>query len=253
MKQRYLILLPFIILLLGGSNAPILHSFDVKKLSGNIHLTLKHGVWKLWEEKPVYQNITLDLVCDQGKCEPEVWGYAKKFNQDVDHQGALEINNLEKLSIEEISTKQYRRAWELKITINIQSHPWSTEILPAVYKINLVPYKNQIIGSYQGKYKQKKLQGSVTGIITKAWPANISDHLALSPQEHPRLVFRKHQLSSLQEATKTPEGQAIIKQLEKILEQPIYYDGYVPTGGYHASGYCFLALINNDKELANMG
>ena len=197
MKQRYLILLPFIILLLGGSNAPILHSFDVKKLSGNIHLTLKHGVWKLWEEKPVYQNITLDLVCDQGKCEPEVWGYAKKFNQDVDHQGALEINNLEKLSIEEISTKQYRRAWELKITINIQSHPWSTEILPAVYKINLVPYKNQIIGSYQGKYKQKKLQGSVTGIITKAWPANISDHLALSPQEHPRLVFRKHQLSSL--------------------------------------------------------
>ena len=74
MKQSYLILLPFIILFLGGSNAPILHSFDINKLSGNIHLTLKHGVWKLWEDKPVYQNITLDLVCNQGKCEPEVWG-----------------------------------------------------------------------------------------------------------------------------------------------------------------------------------
>ncbi|WP_107670981.1 hypothetical protein [Cyanothece sp. BG0011] len=253
MKQRYLILLPFILFLLKGSNAPILHSFDIKKLSGNIHLTLKHGVWKLWEEKPVYQNITLDLVCNQGKCEPEVWGYAKKFNQDVDHQGSIEKNNLEQLTIKEIKTKTSQEAWQLKITMNIRSHPWDTKISPAVYQIDLVPHKDKIIGSYQGKYNQKFLQGSVTGNIQPFWPVPINNHQPVTVQEHPRLVFRKHQLPSVKEAVKTPEGQAIIKQLKDNLEKPIYYNGYVPTGGYHGSGYCFLALINNDQELAEKG
>ncbi|MDJ0731165.1 MAG: hypothetical protein QNJ33_14360 [Crocosphaera sp.] len=253
MKQRYLLLLPFIIFLLAGSNAPILHSFDLKKLSGNIHLTLKHGVWKLWKEKPVYQNITLDLVCNQGQCEPEVWGYARKFNQDVDHQGTLEKNNLDKLTIQEISTKKSHQSWQLKITMNILSHPWNTEISPAVYKINLVPYKNQMIGSYQGEYNQKFLQGSVIGNTQPFWPIPINNYKDLAPQEHPRLVFRKHQLSSVKEAIKTPEGQTILQQLKRNLENPIYYDGYVPTGGYHATGYCFLALVKNDINLANTG
>ncbi|MDJ0598233.1 MAG: hypothetical protein QNJ37_05270 [Crocosphaera sp.] len=253
MKQRYLLLLPFIIFLLGGSNAPILHPFNLEKLSGNIHLTLKHGVWKLWEEKPVYQDITLDLVCHQGQCEPEVWGYAKKFNQDVDHQGTLEKNNIEKLKLKNIKTKQFDESWQLEITMNIQSHPWNTKISPAVYRIHLVPNKNGIIGSYQGKYNQKFLRGSVTGKIQQFWPLPIKNHKTLAPQEHPRLVFRKHQLSSIKEVIKTPEGQAIIQQLQTNLKRPIYYEGYVPTGGYYASGYCFLALINNDKSLAETG
>ncbi|MDJ0845545.1 hypothetical protein [Crocosphaera sp.] len=253
MKQRYLLLLPFIIFLLGGSTAPIFYSFNLKKLSGNIHLTLKHGVWKLWEDKPVYQDITLDLVCDQGKCESEVWGYAKKFNQEVDHQGILEKNNLEKLVIQEIQTQKYHQSWEIKITMNIQTHPWNAEILPAVYTINLVPYKNQIIGSYQGNYNQRFLQGSVTGKITPLWPVPINNYQSLTPQEHPRLVFRKQELPSIKKAIQTPEGQAIIKQLQTSLKRPIYYDGYVPTGGYHASGYCFLALVNDDQNLAETG
>ncbi|MGB5772940.1 MAG: hypothetical protein WBM32_24175 [Crocosphaera sp.] len=253
MKQLYLLLLPIIILLLGGSNAPISHSFDIEKLSGNIHLTLKHGVWKLWEEKPVYQNITLDLVCNQGQCEPEVWGYAKKFNQDVDHQGTLENNNLTKLDTKIINIKKSQEAWRIKITMNIQPHPWKPETSPAVYDIELVPYKNQIIGSYQGRYNQQFLQGRVTGKITQPWPISITNHRPLTPQEHPRLIFRKHELSSLKQTSKTTNGQAIIKQLKTTLEQPIYYDGYVPNGGYHATGYCFLALLNDDKKAAETG
>ncbi len=253
MKQPYLVLFPLLLFLLGGTTAPILHSFDVKKLSGNIHLTLKHGVWKLWEEKPVYQNITLDLVCNQGKCEPEVWGYAKKFNQDVDHQGTLEKNNLEQLTIKEIKTKKLRQSWHLKIVMNIQTNPWNTQVSEAIYTINLVPHKDKLIGSYQGKYNEKFLQGSVTGNIQSPWPVPIKNYKDLMPQEHPRLIFRKHQLHSVKKAVETPEGKAIIEQLKISLLKPIYYDGYVPTGGYHASGYCFLALINNDQKLADKG
>ena len=253
MKQRYLLLLPVIIFLLRGSNSPILHSFDLKKLSGNIHLTLKHGVWKQWEEKPVYQNITLDLVCHQGKCEPEVWGYAKKFNQDVDHEGIIKQNNLDKVNIKNMKTSKKREAWKLKIAMDIQSHPWESETSEAIYNLQLVPYKDKIIGSYQGNYNQKLLQGSVTGERQPLWPTPITNYKPLAPQEHPRLIFRNHELSTLRETVKTPEGQAIIQQLKKALKNPIYYDGYVPNGGYHATGYCFLALLNKDKKLAETG
>nr|MDJ0510119.1 hypothetical protein [Crocosphaera sp.] len=253
MKQKYLLLLPLIIFLLGGSNAPILHSFDLKKLSGNIHLTLKHGVWKLWEEKPVYQNITLDLICDQGKCEPEVWGYAKQFNQDVDHQGTVKKNNLDTVNLKNIKVSKKREAWQLKIAVNIQSHPWEDEIYEAIYNIDLVPHKDKIIGSYRGNYKQRFLQGNVTGNTTPLWPTPITNHQYLAPQEHPRLIFRKHELSNLREIVKTQKGQAIIQQLKSTFKKPIYYDAYVPNAGYHATGYCFLALLNNDQELAKTG
>ncbi|MEA5510798.1 hypothetical protein VB715_13575 [Crocosphaera sp. UHCC 0190] len=252
MKQRYLFLFP-LLLFLQGSNSPPLKPFDLTQLSGDLHLTLKHGVWKLWEDKPVYQDITLDLVCDRGQCEPEVWGYAPKFNQDVDHQGKLQSNSLETPKIKTIELRRSLDAWRLKIAIQIQFHPWEPKTSEGIYNLELVPHKNQIVGSYQGTFNQRYLQGSVIGNITPLWPIPVAEHLPLSPQEHPRLIFRNHELSSLRKTSQTSIGKAILAQLKKTLEQPIYYDGYVPNGGYHATGYCFLGLLNEDKKAAEMG
>ena len=47
------------LLLLGGTSAPSQETIDPQLLTGNLRLTLKHGVWKLWQDKPVYQNLTL--------------------------------------------------------------------------------------------------------------------------------------------------------------------------------------------------
>ncbi|ACK66137.1 conserved hypothetical protein [Rippkaea orientalis PCC 8801] len=247
MKPLYLVILP-VILLLGGSTAPIKRNFDLKQLSGNLQLTLKHGVWKLWQEKPVYQNITLDLVCNQGQCESEIWGYAPKFNQEVDHEGTLIKNNLQISSM----TKSLD-AWRLTIKMNIQFHPWNPESQEATYNIELVPDKNQLIGSYSGNFNQRFLQGRITGSIQPYWPISIKNHRLLSPQEHPRLIFRKHEVTALKAKVKTPIGQAVLAQLNKTLQQQVFYEGYVPNGGYHAVGYCFLALITDDKNAAEKG
>ncbi|HAC66021.1 MAG TPA: hypothetical protein DCF68_21440 [Cyanothece sp. UBA12306] len=247
MKLAYLIIFP-LLLLVGGSNAPLNRKFDLTKLSGNIQLTLKHGVWKLWEDKPTYQNITLDLVCHNGQCDHEIWGYAPKFNREVDHQGILKSNNLLGYS-----RKKSLDAWRLNIKIKIQFHPWLNEIEEATYNIELVPNKNRLIGTYNGKFNQRLLQEKVTGTIQPHWPVPVINHHPLSPREHPRLIFRQDELPSLKQKSKTSTGQAILAQLNKTLQQKVYYDGYVPNGGYHAVGYCFLALLKNDQKAADQG
>lgn len=191
----------------------------------------------MWEEQPVFQNLTLDLVCDRGQCQSQVWGYAPKYNQEVDHLGTVQITNTDS-------------AWQLQVNLNIQPHPWQTETEAAYYEIELIPYQEQLIGSYQGQFKGRNLQGKVQGNIKDLWPIPVANHQPIQTQEHPRLIFRKSQLPALREKAKTPEGEAILKQLEKSLQKPVYYQGYVPNGGYHATGQCFLAILNEDAAAA---
>ena len=221
----------------GGSQSPIYRRLNPENLNGNISLTLQHGLWKLWEEEPIYQDITLDLRCSKAKCDSEIWAYAPKFNKEVDHQGTVEVI-------------QTDNAWKLQAQLNIQSHPWKPELVPANYEIELVPYKNKLIGSYEGNYQNHQLAGKVTGQKSSLQSRLIPNHQPVTSREHPRLIFRADRLSLLKEKAKTDYGRAIVKQLEKSLTGQIYYDGYVPNGGYYAAGYCFLSLIKDDRASA---
>ncbi|MFO0164268.1 MAG: hypothetical protein ACK51P_08680, partial [Microcystis sp.] len=57
------------LLWLSGTSAPSQETIEPQLLTGNLHLNLKHGVWKLWQDQPVYQDITLDLSCDRSVCK----------------------------------------------------------------------------------------------------------------------------------------------------------------------------------------
>ena len=227
----------FMLFFLGGSQSPLYRKLNPKNLNGNISLTLQHGLWKLWEEEPIYQDITLDLRCSEAKCDAEVWAYAPKFNKEVDHQGEVEVIQTE-------------NAWKLQAKLNIQSHPWKPELEPAIYEIELVPYQDKLIGSYEGNYQNRQLVGKVTGQKSSLQSQPIPNHQPVIAREHPRLIFRTHQIPLLKQKAKTDYGQAIIKQLRQALTAEIYYDGYVPNGGYHATGYCFLASIEDDPKAA---
>lgn len=238
MKIYYLLAMSiFMVFFLGGSQSPIYRILNPQNLNGNISLTLQHGLWKLWSEEPIYQDITLDLSCQEAKCDGEVWAYAPKFNKEVDHQGTIEVI-------------QTDNAWKLQAQLNIQSHPWKPELAPAIYEIELVPYQDRLIGSYQGNYQDRRLVGKVTGKKSSLQSRLIPNHQPVTAREHPRLIFRANQVSMLKEKAKTDSGQAIIKQLEKALTGKVYYEGYVPNGGYVAAGYCFLSLIKDDRASA---
>jgi hypothetical protein len=236
MKFYYFI--PLILLfVLKGSQSPNLRDFDPTKLSGNVSLTLKHGVWKLWEHQPIYQDITLDLICDRGRCQPEVWGYAPKFNPDVDHQGTVKVI-------------QSDNTWRFNVKMNIQDNPWNTETKEGDYEMEVISHKGKLLGSYSGKFNNRFLQGKIRGEIKPLPYVILPNHRPINPREHPRLIFRKEQIQDLQNKAKTPAGKAILAQLKKTLSDKVYYEAYVPNGGYHAAGYCLLALLNQDKQAA---
>ena len=239
MKKIYLII-PALIFLLGGTESPINRKIDVKSLTGNISLTLKNAVWRLQENKPIYQSLTLDLTCHKGQCEPQAWGYAPKFNIDVDHIGTVKVIGLD-------------NAWRLEVKMNIQDHPWRSQFDQANYILEVVPRQEKLLGTYRGTLKNATLTGRIVGKVESFTTVAVANHQPLLPQEHPRLIFRKSQLDSLRAKAKTPVGKAILKQINQSLKQPIYYDGYVPTGGYHGAAYCFLSLINEDDQKAQTG
>ncbi|OZH54136.1 hypothetical protein AFK68_12830 [Hydrocoleum sp. CS-953] len=185
-----------------------------------------------------YQDITLDLICQKSQCETEIWGFSQAFNQ-AEHDGI--VNTIKK-----------DNSWELQVKININSDPWRKGG-EAEYLIELQPDKKdkkQIVGSYSGTFNEELVSGKVTGNITPYSPTKIPNHTPISPREHPRLIFRQNQLPELREKAKTQKGQAILAQLEKSLQQKIYYEAFVPNGGYHAAGHCFLSLLNDDPQAA---
>lgn len=226
-----------LLLCLGGAKSPYRRDLSDRFLEGKISLTLNQGIWKLWQEEPVYQDITLDLVCHQGKCESEIWGFAPSFNKDVDHQGTVTI-------------KKTDTAWELQVNLQIQSHPGNPQLTPATYEIELIPYQNRLLGSYRGQYQERTLIGKVLGAKSNLQFTRLRNHQAITPREHPRLIFRSTEIPTLKQKAQTTQGKAIIQNLKRTLEQEIEYDGYVPTGGYHAAGHCFLGLLEDNPASA---
>ncbi|MGB3513303.1 MAG: hypothetical protein WBA93_29630 [Microcoleaceae cyanobacterium] len=208
-------------------------------LSQNISITLDKALWKQTEKNFTSQDITLDLVCQHSQCETEIWGFAPKFNQ-AEHNGIVE-------------TIKKDDTWELQVTININPDPWSGGG-KAEYLIELQPnQKNRnIVGTYSGIFNNQPVSGKVTGNITPHLPTQIPNHTPISPREHPRLIFRQNQLPELRRKANTPTGKAILAQLENSLNQKIYYQAFVPNGGYHAASHCFLSLLNDDPQAAEI-
>jgi hypothetical protein len=62
MKVAYGFLCLFILFFVTASENVNKKALAENNLSGNITITLKNGVWKLFEEKPVYQNMEIPLV-----------------------------------------------------------------------------------------------------------------------------------------------------------------------------------------------
>ncbi|ACK64423.1 conserved hypothetical protein [Rippkaea orientalis PCC 8801] len=200
-----------------------------------VSLILKKGL----SSGTVYADLTLDLICNNHTCDSTVWGFAPEFNQ-AEHSGSVRVNQLNTI-------------WNLDINLTINRDPWLSLTGQANYQIQLQESpNNQLIGYYEGTFNNQPLQGEVSGNITPLFPEPIPNHQPIKPQEHPRLIFRQTELKTLRKKAKTPTGQLILSHLQRTLNEPINYQGYVPDSGYHAAGQCFLALLNQKPEKATI-
>lgn len=212
------------------------------ELNGLINLELRHGVGRYLDGKPIYQNLFLDLKCHNNQCEKNIYGWSPKYNQDVEHEGNIQV----------INQGSY---WLLKVNLAVRPSPFSLDYQPANYDIELVSTANdKLIGSYRGKLNNDlNLGGKVTVKIEPELLVKIPNHQPIKSQEHPRLAFRKEDLSRLRNNAQTDLGKKILERLNDSLNEEISYGWYHPNGGYHASGHCFLAWLNDDAKKAQKG
>ena len=95
-----------------------------------------------------------------------------------------------------------------------------------------------------------------------AWPADVPGWERPRPGEHPRLLFRKSDLSDLKKRAEMPEGRAIVARLRFLLDgedgdtllpagQPQYTVGAFTIG--HAAGYGLLYQLTGEKKYAELG
>ncbi|MDJ0731295.1 MAG: hypothetical protein QNJ33_15015 [Crocosphaera sp.] len=221
--------------LLFGLYTPALPN---NSLSGKVSIVLEKALWTNSNKKISYQDITLDLICENNHCNSEIWGFAPNFNQ-AEHQGTVIIN-------------RFNHQWFLDVNLTINPDPWLSWSGKANYQLELTPKNNNIlIGNYQGKFNNKLLTGNASGIIKPLYPQPLTYHQPIQPQEHPRLLFREETILKLREKVKTKTGHKILQKLQETLKQTVVYDGYVPNAGYHAAGQCFLALIEEKPNHAN--
>ncbi|MGB5593061.1 MAG: hypothetical protein WBM62_03375 [Crocosphaera sp.] len=207
-------------------------------LSGKVTIVLEKGLWRTSNQGISYQDITLDFLCENNKCESEIWGFAPQFNQG-EHQGTVRI-------------RQVNNRFYLQLDVMINPDPWLSLAGKAHYQIELQKKnKKLLVGDYQGTFNDKILQGKVLGTIKNLYPEPLNYHKPIQSQEHPRLIFRENILPELREKANTKIGKKIIIKLQKIVDEAVTYDGYVPNAGYHAAGQCFLGLINNNTQQAN--
>jgi hypothetical protein len=235
----------FLILLLTASAGAIQSSqAQPEMLAGDISLTLEGGVWNGAGSAITDEDITLDFICDGDNCQPEIWGYAPRFNQ-ADHSGNLKIKrNL---------AKNQQKTWQARVKLAISPDPWISRTGEATYDIEFRREGNNLSGSYRGNFDQRPVSGKVRGAIAPHFPQPVPNYRPLQPQEHPRLIFRAEQLPYLRQKAKTSTGQLILAELNRTLAQPVEYEGYVPTAGYHAAGHCFLSLLQQDSRAAETG
>lgn len=105
------------------------------------------------------------------------------------------------------------------------------------------------------------------------WPAQVADHVAVKPGEHPRLFFRQGDLKELRARAGTPEGKAILARLRQLLNggdgesmptamrkpDPPFGDKSEPIeqpigalSFSHPGGFGFLYQVTGDKKYADL-
>lgn len=142
-------------------------------------------------------NLVLDLHAKNGQWG-KVWGVAQSFNNGV-HLGAIE------------NPRVNGDTFAMTVNMDIGGDQW-TDGATAIYDLEFKRKGSEIEGTYKGKFAGRDATGAITGRWRDPRPV-AEGFKPVMPGEHPRLLFRKHDLPALQEKLKTPLGQAYLARI----------------------------------------
>ncbi|MGD0900248.1 MAG: hypothetical protein ABR915_20640, partial [Thermoguttaceae bacterium] len=143
--------------------------------------------------------MVLDLTLRGDNFEREVWAVCLQYNLSR-HHGSVVVGSPAK------------NRWKLSVQLTLQSDPIAPGG-PATYEVELTREGEQFQGTFTGVFLDRPVKGTAAGRAEPSTVRTVADHKPLVPGEHPRLIFRKHDLAELRRRMGTPEGQAIMAML----------------------------------------
>ncbi|MGF1637868.1 MAG: hypothetical protein ACFCUU_12405 [Cyclobacteriaceae bacterium] len=125
-------------------------------------------------------------------------------------------------------------------------------------------------------YSFELIGSTTTDNPSSKWWVKSQDFKSVEPGEHPRLLFRKHEVEQLRKKMKTPEGMALLNRLKYLLDgedgtkMPLHYNSatkayalgknkslIVDSAGVytfgHVVGYGLLYQLTGNKDYAELG
>jgi hypothetical protein len=162
--------------------------FELPTLETEIFLT-----GALFNESPSPEGPTLVMEVNQyGDRWERVWGVARSYNIGI-HNGLVASAAVTDTTI------------NLKLVVKIERDAW-VKGGRAVYDINLQRAKDgKLEGQFTGTFKGQSVQGRAFGLVKP--PAKLAaGYVPVQPGEHPRILFRKHELPKLREKAQTELG-----------------------------------------------
>lgn len=123
----------------------------------------------------------------------------------------------------------------------------------AEYVIDLKSGGRGLTGTFTGEFKGGMVQGRAAGSITAGpWPSGFAGAKPAGPAEHPRLLFRSHDLPSLRKKMETTEGTVILRRLRAMLAGQRGRQGRAPSADlWNGVGYGLLFQLTGEQRHAD--
>ena len=151
------------------------------------------------------RDLRLDAEFENGKW-PRVYGHGMNIG---DHFGFVE---------EAVVTSD---AVRVKLSVQVEADPWIAGG-EGRYEIDLKRNADGALkGTFKGVFNTVAVDGAAYGMMKPPRPIRIKDFRPLTPGEHPRLLFRRHELPALKEKLKTPFGQAFLGKAKAAAADPV--------------------------------
>ncbi len=148
-------------------------------------------------------RLHLDLIAQDGQWD-EVWGVAPHFNQ-TDHRGRV------------ISARQDGDRLRLEAEMLIGSDPWIQGGRALVQLDLRRAADGAIAGTASGSFTgpRHRIQFADRRVAGVANPRRQTDpgYVPLTPGEHPRLLFRRHELDAVRAKLRSPDGAAALQAI----------------------------------------
>lgn len=182
-----------------GLSAPVSADHTGFPSNAVVRMRLKDALLRGYARQRSAADLDLTLTREQGGWRKEVLGLARRFNQS-DHEGVL-------------TQSRSGRASSMSVEMVIHDDPWVRGGF-GEYRIELAYDGEWFEGSYTGRYDYQDVGGPVWVTAVEPFrPAAKGTAPPLQSGEHPRALFRKHQLPKLLARAETDLGRKIIRIL----------------------------------------